>query len=196
MKRIALSIISILFAFISCYAVNNDLDSMNDQNYPQDEVSNVRLFQDNKLISQPDSIFSSRYNGTHWYGWAYLPELLFQDQTNFYYVDSADLSTPYFTDQYGSYCFTVAANHIPNAPANWYWQICYGSFEDPYRLSTKFNIPFEEDNQPYYKAPMPAEPSKWKRCFIYITCVKIDDLTKKNMYRRISEPLEDYPDWT
>lgn len=139
MKRL-LSVLSFLFLSLSLVA-----------------VSDINNNQDNPTR-----------NGSHWVEWLVLPGEVFNNPANYYFMDNIDFNqSPYFSEAGDSVSMKISLPHPVTNHPNSFYQICVGSFEDPYHLSGIWEFPV---NQPEDAEDILITKFNrhWKRGFVYV----------------------------
>ncbi len=90
----------------------------------------------NALNVDSNSSFDGPRNGYKWADWHVLPGEVFNNRENYYFFDNIDFNrSPYFTEAGDSVSIKISLPHPVTDYPNSFYQICYGSFEDPYHLS-------------------------------------------------------------
>lgn len=107
-------------------------------------------------------------NGSHWVEWLVLPGEVFNNPANYYFMDNIDFNqSPYFSEAGDSVSMKISLPHPVTNHPNSFYQICVGSFEDPYHLSGIWEFPV---NQPEDAEDILITKFNrhWKRGFVYV----------------------------
>jgi tetratricopeptide (TPR) repeat protein len=109
-------------------------------------------------------------NGSKWDGWLVLPGEVFSHPTQYTFHDDID-----FTGHLSGTDSSAVRITIPQhtAASNEHYQICYGSFWDPYHDSHYVNIPVQQDEQVVLRLSQPGV--RWAFGFLYIIKISIDE---------------------
>jgi len=101
------------------------------------------------LIAASESVNSDKNptrNGYKWADWLVLPGEVFNNPASYYFFDNVDFNqSTYFSEAGDSVSMKISLPHPVTDYPNSFYQICYGSFEDPYHLSGTWEVPV---NQP------------------------------------------------
>jgi len=110
--------------------------------------------------------------GSKWKDWIVLPGEAIEHSEEYLFFNNVS-----FKERFrGEYSVVIKVpNSYDEADKKKYWQICYGSWEDPYKLSACVNIPVFDNETEYYLTAQSLESTAWACGFIYAILYQSSD---------------------
>lgn len=109
-------------------------------------------------------------NGPKWENWLVLPGEVFSNPTQYAFHDDIDFTGHLSATDSAAVCITIPQH---SEASSQYYQICYGSFWDPYHYSTFNLIPVHQEQQVQQRIWRTGE--EWAFGFLYIIKIVFDE---------------------
>ena len=113
-----------------------------------------------------------KVNGTKWKDWIVLPGEAIEHSVEYFFYNDVKFNMR-FIDEY-SVAIRVPSSEEASDKGK-YWQICFGSWEDPYSLSACVNIPVYQNDLEYRLTAQSSDDKAWSCGFLYVVLYQSSD---------------------